>query len=259
MQDAASAEKQPLQLARLMFAHCETITPLASLLGLFKPSEEEASMMPMPPMLSKDSAPSPSEAESDLASLDTLDDLQLALLKKGKLKNLCQGKYRGKRMIGGDGAPLAEPPAGWQPAVTGHDERTWRSGRISPLGGNIALVLYRREEGAAPANSPKHRVRLTWNEQVLQLPGCSELDCDLEEFLAVVTAGHKADASRFGDMCAAAGGNGQAPLVPALTMESPDGLPLVGWEQQEQVDSKDVRVGASAIDGAAEQAAAPAS
>src|SRR5690348_13319770 len=100
-QDAASAEKQPLQLARLMFAHCETITPLASLLGLFKPSEEEASMMPTPPMLSRDSVP-PSEAESDLASLDAMEDLPLALAKKGKLKNICKGKYRGKRVFDTD-------------------------------------------------------------------------------------------------------------------------------------------------------------
>jgi multiple inositol-polyphosphate phosphatase/2,3-bisphosphoglycerate 3-phosphatase len=41
--------KQPLQRVRLHFAHCETLTPLASLLGLFKPGPEEQRGMPEVP------------------------------------------------------------------------------------------------------------------------------------------------------------------------------------------------------------------
>eukprot|EP00775_Hariotina_reticulata_P002690 gene2690-2990_t len=43
---ATSAGRTPLQLARLNFAHCETLTPLASLLGLFQPPDIEAQQMP---------------------------------------------------------------------------------------------------------------------------------------------------------------------------------------------------------------------
>jgi hypothetical protein len=41
--------KQPLQRVRLHFAHCETLTPLASLLGLFKPGDAERGDMPAVP------------------------------------------------------------------------------------------------------------------------------------------------------------------------------------------------------------------
>jgi multiple inositol-polyphosphate phosphatase/2,3-bisphosphoglycerate 3-phosphatase len=44
-----SAGNQPLQRVRLHFAHCETLTPLASLLGLFKPGAEEQRAMPEVP------------------------------------------------------------------------------------------------------------------------------------------------------------------------------------------------------------------
>lgn len=38
---AAESTDLPLQQARLMFAHCETLVPLASLMDLFRPSEQE--------------------------------------------------------------------------------------------------------------------------------------------------------------------------------------------------------------------------
>jgi multiple inositol-polyphosphate phosphatase/2,3-bisphosphoglycerate 3-phosphatase len=41
--------RQPLQRVRLHFAHCETLTPLASLLGLFRPGDAESADMPAVP------------------------------------------------------------------------------------------------------------------------------------------------------------------------------------------------------------------
>lgn len=40
---------QPLQRVRLHFAHCETLTPLATLLGLFTPGAAERQDMPEVP------------------------------------------------------------------------------------------------------------------------------------------------------------------------------------------------------------------
>jgi hypothetical protein len=41
LRKAAESTDLPLQQARLMFAHCETLVPLASLMDLFRPSEQE--------------------------------------------------------------------------------------------------------------------------------------------------------------------------------------------------------------------------
>lgn len=174
-----------------MFAHCETLTPLASLLGLFKPpAEEEAQMphltrpdelllqqqqpqqpaaaagaaatvLPMPPL---------EEVRQDLAGVDAAqDDLPLALAAAGRLEQGAQQAvqqhrgWRGKPLApgaaGAAGAAAlapAPPPAGWEAALATPPGRTWRGGRVSPLGANLLLVLYRRvdgDEGSAAAHS----------------------------------------------------------------------------------------------------------
>ncbi|GLC49087.1 hypothetical protein PLESTB_000181100 [Pleodorina starrii] len=192
-------------VARLMFAHCETLVPLASLLGLFRPPA------PPPPDATAEqlaAAVSPSVAQAHLAGLDTLEDLNLRVAVEGLRDPSSRGWplgsedshvcYKGRPPVPADWVP---PPAGWYPMFPPDDSRLFKGARIAPFGANLALVLYRRREGdRAASGGPKHLVRLLYNEQVLPVPGCGRggggggsgkagsgsLDCDLEEFLQLV-------------------------------------------------------------------------
>ncbi|WIA34254.1 hypothetical protein OEZ86_012605 [Tetradesmus obliquus] len=86
---AASSHTQntrPLQRVRLHFAHCETLTPLASLLGLFRPGPQEPRGMPEVPSgraLKSAVKISPEQAEQDLQAVDEVtEDLPLVLLQQ---------------------------------------------------------------------------------------------------------------------------------------------------------------------------------
>jgi hypothetical protein len=75
---ATSAGRLPLQLARLNFAHCETLTPLASLLGLFEPPEFEARLIPPLPadeeLQAATADVSVTDIEADLEAADSITD-----------------------------------------------------------------------------------------------------------------------------------------------------------------------------------------
>lgn len=71
--DGATAS---MAVARLMFAHCETLVPLASLIGLFRPS---ATTPPAPSVELLDAAVTPLDAQRHLQRLDSLEDLHMAV------------------------------------------------------------------------------------------------------------------------------------------------------------------------------------
>jgi len=188
---AASPPGQPApQRARLMFAHCETLVPLASLLGLWRPPPGE--MPPLPAEALKAIPITPAQAAAELAAADSPDDLALRLAREVAAAALSPRappaaaasalRYKGRTLAA---APL---PDGWAPRFGLDGGRTWRSGMISPLGANLALVLYRRT--APGGGGPDHLVRLLYNEQVVPLPGCAGAgaaggpDCPLDAFLA---------------------------------------------------------------------------
>lgn len=201
---AASPPGQPApQRARLMFAHCETLVPLASLLGLWRPPPGE--MPPLPADALSAIPITPAQAAAELAAADP-DDLALRLAREVAATAAPPAaglRYKGRELAA---APL---PDGWAPlgAAAG---RTWRSGMISPLGANLALVLYRRTVNSSGGGGPDHLVRLLYNEQVVALPGCASaaggggagLDCPLDAFLAAAAAatGGSAAAVAAGDV-----------------------------------------------------------
>ena len=59
------------------------------------------------------------------------------------------------------------------------EDRSWRSSAISPYGSNLAIIVYRRDEPSAPANSSL--IRVLYNEQVITLSN-KDSGSDLEEF-----------------------------------------------------------------------------
>lgn len=71
-----------------MFAHCETLVPLATLLGLFKPDPADLLLSKSgfqqqhqhePQQAAMDAAVLPRAAARHLAQVDSLDDLQLVV------------------------------------------------------------------------------------------------------------------------------------------------------------------------------------
>ncbi|GIM03204.1 hypothetical protein Vretimale_8003 [Volvox reticuliferus] len=204
------------QAARLMFAHCETLVPLASLLGLFRPPA-----VPPPDATAEQLAAfvSPASAQQHLQRLDTLEDLHIVLaglqhmntrggqggngsLLGSEDSHVC---YKGRPPQPADWVP---PPEGWYPMFPCDDNRLFKGSRIAPFGANLALVLYRRREGNG-VSRPQHLVRLLYNEQVLPVPGCSSgrgsgdstesLDCNLEVFLQLMK--DKADPNALELLC----------------------------------------------------------
>lgn len=227
LKKAAGKPGKPVQLARLMFAHCETLTPLATLMGLFKPTGQEATDIPVLPdfdQLQQHGQITPTDVQVDMDDIDSLDDVPIALAKKGKLPASSDGsattmvgkhahgpsicRYKGKALAG----PALPPPAGWLPRIGADHDRMWRGGRVAPLGANMVLVLYRKENSDVsdsadgtdsnrdPVRLSDHRVRVVYNEQVVHIPGCSDMDCRLDEFLQVVV-GDKARPDRLSELC----------------------------------------------------------
>lgn len=101
------------------------------------------------------------------------------------------------------GRPVAgrAAPSGWLPLPRSAEERRWRGSTVSPLGANLALVLYRRQPGKGVSGPEHHHlVRVLYNEQVVTLPGCGSADCPLEDFLRVVVA-DKATPGTFEWLC----------------------------------------------------------
>ncbi|KAG2436537.1 hypothetical protein HYH02_011475 [Chlamydomonas schloesseri] len=202
--------------ARLLFAHCETLIPLATLMGLFRPPA------PQPPDASPaavDAAVSAAAAQRHLQQVDTLEDLHMIVSDLHRLNDQDALRARSKaRSKGGavgsedshscyPGRPVdpdqLPPPEGWYPMLPNDDSRLFKGARLAPYAANMALVLYRRRDGAAAAaSSPRHLVRLLYNEQVLPIPGCgsgSGLDCDLDEFLERMEG--KMDADTLDRLC----------------------------------------------------------
>lgn len=80
---AEAAGRPPLQRARLMFAHCETLTPLASLMGLFHPDTQEERAIPRMPedaVLRAAIGAVDEQTEQQLEAADGVDDLALVML-----------------------------------------------------------------------------------------------------------------------------------------------------------------------------------
>ncbi|KXZ41450.1 hypothetical protein GPECTOR_462g371 [Gonium pectorale] len=229
----AAAETRPgaaegAPAARLLFAHCETLVPLASLLGLFRPPEPDpADASPQEVA----AAVSATEAQRHLLAAESVEDLGVVLqgLKdlngrdgsapgsgsgSGRLRDEdLHACYKGRPPSPGDSPP---PPPGWRPMFPNDDGRLFKGARIAPYGANMAIVLYRRREAAAAAGSgrPAHLVRLLYNEQVVAVPGCSTsvdgypLDCDLERFLELLQDKTAPDALER--WCGAGGGQAAA-------------------------------------------------
>jgi len=81
---ASSAGQEPLQLARLHFAHCETLTPLLTLLGLFggEGAQREAAAA-AGGAAAGGAASTWQQAQADLAGVDSLvDDAQLLVARR---------------------------------------------------------------------------------------------------------------------------------------------------------------------------------
>ncbi|KAF5828132.1 histidine phosphatase superfamily [Dunaliella salina] len=200
---AASSSGQPDTHVHLLFAHCETLVPLATLLGLFKPDTEQ----PLPaatPVPTDGQVPPPRLARKSLADLDVIEDLAHAMRHDGIHQVQAPVADEGRAWV----------PQGWRPLVAQDDEgRSFRGSAVSPFGANLGLVLYKRKaEGAnTGSSSSAYKVRLTYNEQVLPIPGCSSSsssssnrssgrnireqeengdapDCDLDEFLEITSA-----------------------------------------------------------------------
>ncbi|PNW73688.1 hypothetical protein CHLRE_13g568600v5 [Chlamydomonas reinhardtii] len=214
---ASSAPGTAAPAGRLLFAHCETLVPLATLMGLFRPPA------PQPPDASAaaiNAAVSAAAAQRHLLQVDTLEDLSMLVNDLHRLndqdarKAATGGKARAKGRLGSEDshscypgrAPVdpdaVPPPEGWYPMFPNDDSRLFKGSRLAPYAANMALVLYRRREGraagAAASGSPQHLVRLLYNEQVLPVPGCgaagSGSDCDLDEFLELMEGKMDADA-----------------------------------------------------------------
>ncbi|KAG2495101.1 hypothetical protein HYH03_006711 [Edaphochlamys debaryana] len=225
LRDAALALRQAAQgngapgteapAARLLFAHCETLVPLATLLGLFQPAAPPPEAAPGG---AAEAAVPAGPAQRHLRAVDSVEDLGVLVAGLQRLN-----------ARGPDGAPLplplrsedshacyqgrtptpdaVPPPPGWRPLLPLEDGRLFKGARVAPFAANMAFVLYRRKAGAA-SGSPQHVVRLLYNEQVLPIPGCSKVgaggDCDLEEFLELVK--DKIDPDALQKLCGAAGG-----------------------------------------------------
>lgn len=286
--NASLEGREPVQLARLHFAHCETLTPLLTLLGFFQSGEPaELSSKPLKTSPAAKVAGWTAEDEELLGGVDSFSDdaplmatrrLAQALSKGGDSSSSMSssmdafdddGSYQGGGSASsvasvdsadspGDGAsggggggegdhkhgpravgcvykgkqlrlgPL-QPPPGWQPRVgpPGGD-REWRGGRVSPLGANLVVALYRSQ--SSPGS---FKVRFAHNEQVLSLPFCGDggTDCGLEDFLERVVAGKAASAAQLMQMCDAAGSSSSSSAAGPdnggiLSVVTADGLHL---------------------------------
>ncbi|KAG2443864.1 hypothetical protein HXX76_002207 [Chlamydomonas incerta] len=225
---AGSAPGSAAPAARLLFAHCETLVPLATLMGLFRPPA------PPPPDASRadiDAAVSAAAAQRHLQQVDTLEDLHMIVSDLHRLndQDSRKGPQGGKGGSGGrlgsedshscyPGRPVdpdvVPPPEGWYPMIPNDDSRLFKGSRLAPYAANMALLLYRRKDGgpAAASGSPQHLVRLLYNEQVLRIPGCSASgsgsDCDLDEFLELMEG--KMDADTLDRLCGGTAGAARA-------------------------------------------------
>eukprot|EP00198_Chlamydomonas_reinhardtii_P004373 XP_001693709.1 predicted protein [Chlamydomonas reinhardtii] len=173
--------------ALLLFAHCETLVPLATLMGLFRPPA------PQPPDASAaaiNAAVSAAAAQRHLLQVDTLEDLSMLVNDLHRLndqdarKAATGGKARAKGRLGSEDshscypgrAPVdpdaVPPPEGWYPMFPNDDSRLFKGSRLAPYAANMALVL--------------------------PVPGCgaagSGSDCDLDEFLELMEGKMDADA-----------------------------------------------------------------
>ncbi|GAX82686.1 hypothetical protein CEUSTIGMA_g10112.t1 [Chlamydomonas eustigma] len=184
LQDVAN-QKSPWERARLLFGHCETLIPLASLMGLFNQLQEdyrsngEASLS-----LTESTSLQSDYVFNDDSALHDAYHYNLKLrLKSSRTSTL------------------------WQPTIPLRLDRMWRGSRIAPYGSNMFLVLYRKQTSGS-STGPQHLVRLVYNEQVIPIPKCGGvllddgvfssnvdhakmsvemgslgMDCDLEKFL----------------------------------------------------------------------------
>ncbi|KAG1667564.1 hypothetical protein FOA52_014644 [Chlamydomonas sp. UWO 241] len=175
---AAAREVVPTVRAQLLFAHAETIVPLATLMGLLSDDDDgddDGGEGGGSSSRSNQSNSSGSGSDADPASVLDL------------------GQQRMRQ----------RPPK----LPFDHSARLFRGTRVSPYGANLIAVLYRATEraaagdGATQAVQARHRVRLAYNEQVVGVPGCSGsgLDCDLDEFLELYAA--RSDSAIFERAC----------------------------------------------------------
>ncbi|MEW5301092.1 MAG: hypothetical protein WDW36_003972 [Sanguina aurantia] len=110
-----------------------------------------------------------------------------------------QGAH-GPSMAAGVHAPKPLPgfvpvPDGWRPMIEPGEGRLFKGSRVASFGANLGVVLYRRR-GEAPSVGT-HLVRLLYNEQIVQIPGCGKPlqggsatgdvpECTLTEFLLLL-------------------------------------------------------------------------
>lgn len=61
-------------------------------------------------------------------------------------------------------------------------DRKYRSSRMDPMSGNLALILFKCDESDSGLSD--YKIRAFLNENQIQLKGCTTMDCNLSEFLA---------------------------------------------------------------------------
>ncbi|KAJ9522472.1 hypothetical protein QJQ45_008243 [Haematococcus lacustris] len=188
LQSAADSKhiKKP---AHLLFAHCETLVPLATLLGLFKPELALPPSAAHPPNSSALAVVAPeAEARRLLSRADVVSDIGLQLRPQAALAS---GPAPQSCHKTGQPPSGLQPPGGWYPCTPFNATRLFKGSRVSPYAANLAVVLY-RAVGGVHGRASDHTVRLVYNEQVVPIPGCGDgeggLDCNLDQFLAITAA-----------------------------------------------------------------------
>ncbi|KAJ9522949.1 hypothetical protein QJQ45_023746 [Haematococcus lacustris] len=188
LQSAADSKhiKKP---AHLLFAHCETLVPLATLLGLFKPELALPPSAAHPPNSSALAVVAPeAEARRLLSRADVVSDIGLQLRPQAALPS---GPAPQSCHKTGQPPSGLQPPGGWYPCTPFNATRLFKGSRVSPYAANLAVVLY-RAVGGVHGRASDHTVRLVYNEQVVPIPGCGDgeggLDCNLDQFLAITAA-----------------------------------------------------------------------
>lgn len=224
---AGAAGAESARLARLQFAHAETLAPLATLLGLVGDT----------PLRQGADAGAGADAGSSGDSVQR--DTKAATAAAAAGRQVVDAGAGGGDPQSGRGAPVA-CPAGTDPALlaaagsgdagdtdadaNGADDgggsggnggssaaaaaaRGWGA-RVSPLGANLLVLLYRSKAAADDDGPPKHLVRVALNEQLLPLPLCGgATDCELGEFLRRAVAPRALTAEGLARLCGGGGGD----------------------------------------------------
>eukprot|EP00798_Chlamydomonas_sp_ICE-L_P018873 gene18873-25431_t len=130
------------------FAHCETLVPVACLLGLFKPGGDNdsvsAGMAVSPSTCSQPSSPEECSAGGQGDMLAQIGEELQVDMTAGVVKALRKSGRGGDPQVCYKGLvldPKGNPaPGGWVPQVPYRDDRLFRGSRVSPYAANMAVL-----------------------------------------------------------------------------------------------------------------------